>query len=524
MQERGWLARAERGAGIVMTVAACALQLVVWSSAGALWRDEVVTVTIAGEPTVGRLWGDLVYESSPALVHFLLRGWIGLGLGDSDAGLRAFGALVGIGVLAALWADARLLGFRAPLVSLATFALCGLTMRATASLRAYGVGIVCVLLAFGLVWRLIEAPSARRFVAASAIMVLAVQALYQNAFLVLAICAGGALVALGMRRPWRVAAVGGAGLVAASSLVVYAGTLHRLGELKTLYPHRVPLSQMGAVLVAALADGGAVMPWVWAALAAGALGVAVRTRGGRVAFAGLTAVAAVGAFLCWLRILGFPTQPWYYLPLIAIVAVALDTILAAAPVVRLCVALAIFALAGRAAFDGAGIRQTNVDLLAQKLESVPADDVIVVHPWYCGASFQRYYRGRAAWATLPPLGDQRLQRLDLFRDFMTAAAPIAPVVDAMGAALRGGHRVWLVGSLPFLEQGQTPPALRPAPDPTWGWDHDAYADIWGAQAAYFLQTNAHAVGVVPVVAGQPVNPLEDLPLVVAEGWRTPAAP
>jgi hypothetical protein len=63
--------------------------------AGPLWRDEVNTLVVATQPTLGELWARLDTESFPLLLFALLRAWCAAGLGQCDPGLRAFGLLFG---------------------------------------------------------------------------------------------------------------------------------------------------------------------------------------------------------------------------------------------------------------------------------------------------------------------------------------------------------------------------------------------------------------------------------------------
>ncbi len=425
-----WLRRAEWCAGLLLTALACHLHATVLSHAGGLWRDEVVSFNIAASPTFGKLWSDLTFESAPGLFHVLLRIWLRLGGDVSDLGLRLFGCLIGLGVLGALWVDARLLGYRVPLISLALFALPALSVRTTDAIRPYGVGMLCALLAFGLIWRVVEASSARRVLLATLAAVLSVQALFQNVFLLLAVCLGGMTVAARHRLWTRAAQVGGLGLAATMSLTIYLEVVRRKAAFKELVPFHLDLARIREVFAIALADGADFMLWIWIALAAAAVVVAIHAAwqpartaaqaaaGDRLTFAMVAAVSALVGWVVWLKILNLPTQPWYYLPLMAVLAVALDAVFGVHPatalrVSRLCLAIVVAALVHANAVAGAKVRQTNVDLIAAELRSVGEQDLILVYPWYCGATFSRYYAGRARWTTLPPLEDQRLQRLDL---------------------------------------------------------------------------------------------------------------
>ena len=127
-------------------------------------------------------------------------------------------------------------------------------------------------------------------------------------------------------------------------------------------------------------------------------------------------------------------------------------------------------------------RQTNIDLVAARLEEASAaSDLVVVMPWYLGVSFERYYRASAPWMSVPAIADHKLQRYDLFKAQMQASEPLAPVFAAMERTLRSGNRVWLVGQLMFPQPGGTAPRLAPAPDPGAGWNEGAYLTSWMVQ-------------------------------------------
>jgi hypothetical protein len=308
-----------------------------------------------------------------------------------------------------------------------------------------------------------------------------------------------------------------------------------MGELRPLLAPGVTFARLSRVFLTALSDGGSFMPLVWLALAAGLLAVSLRAQfvpgvsedqrrfRDLALFAAVTAAAALAGFLAWLKAMGMPAQPWYFLPLLAPLAVLLDAVFAAAPgakAVRLSVAAAAALLVTGGAVRGVQARQTNIDLLAGQLEKLSVKgDLVLVDPWYCGATFSRYYKGAAAWTTLPPLADQTLQRVELVKEYMAAEKPIEPVLLKIGAALRAGNRVWVVGDLPILRPVQPPPDLPPAPAGAWGWNHGVYSQVWAAQAAYFIQTKSLRARPLNVPPGGPVNRYENLPLIEVEGWK-----
>jgi hypothetical protein len=243
-------------------------------------------------------------------------------------------------------------------------------------------------------------------------------------------------------------------------------------------------------------------------------------------FAILALVLGIAAQLLFQELLGYTPRAWYDLPLLALVACALEPLVAAlcrTPLARLArVALAIALAAAMLPYElpRLRLRMTNADLVARRLASVAApDDLVLVSPWYYGVSFDRYYRGPASWMTLPDLPEHGIHRYDLVKAKLAAAHPIDDVLAAAQRTLSGGHRVWLVGQLRLPPPGQAPPVLPPAPASPDGWHDFPYVQSWALQLGAMLRAHAGALARVPVPSPDPVSPLEDMTLAVAAGWR-----
>ena len=146
--------RLEWGVAAVAVLLILCFHFVFWLRAGALWRDEVNTLQMATWPSVREICDSLQYDSFPLFSSLALPrlGSQPTG-GETDFGLRAFGFIVGIAILAALWLDARLKGISVPLLSMPLFALSPLVIRFGDSIRPYGLGIVFLLAASGLIWK-----------------------------------------------------------------------------------------------------------------------------------------------------------------------------------------------------------------------------------------------------------------------------------------------------------------------------------------------------------------------------------
>jgi len=232
------------------------------------------------------------------------------------------------------------------------------------------------------------------------------------------------------------------------------------------------------------------------------------------------------AFGGFLFLLGYAPRPWYYLPLLALVAAALEPLLA-----ELCraewaalsrVVLAVVLAAALVGFELPRLRErmTNADLVAGRLAATAAGgDLVLVSPWYFGVSFDRYYRGPAGWTTVPELADHRIHRYDQLKARLASPQPIADVLERVRRALSGGHRVWLAGRLRLPPAGEPPPHLPPAPATRTGWQDTPYVDSWSLQLGAFLRDHAAALETIPVPCTDPVSDREDLSLAVARGWH-----
>src|SRR5262249_34852683 len=149
---------------------------------------------------------------------------------------------------------------------------------------------------------------------------------------------------------------------------------------------------------------------------------------------GTSLILATASFAIVLKLAALPTQPWYYVALMAYSVVCLETIFFAAwhwarPAAMI---LAVVTIALTFLFELPSVicRQTNVDLIASDLsKEVTPNDYVIVYPWYCGVAFQRYYKAAASWTTLPPLEDQGVHRVDLLMAKMQTKDPMAPVID-----------------------------------------------------------------------------------------------
>jgi hypothetical protein len=169
------------------------------------------------------------------------------------------------------------------------------------------------------------------------------------------------------------------------------------------------------------------------------------------------------------------------------------------------------------------VRQTNIDLIARRLESLARDgDLIVLSPWNYGITFRHYYHQKTLSATLPPVEDLRFHRCDIVKREMMSPAPIAPVLQKMSETLRAGNTVWVVGHLIRIPPGRQPLEVPPGYDGPDGFVGGPFYLAWMEQAGFFVQTHAINVEGVPLPLPQPIMHYESPELTSIRGWRSDA--
>jgi hypothetical protein len=407
-------------------------------------------------------------------------------------------------------------------------------------MRAYGFGILLSLLTCALLWRFTEKPRAVRFIAAALAAVASVQVLYYNAVVLLAFCAG-AFAVCACRRAWRNAtAVVLIGLLAAISLAPYANTIREASSWNWLV--KIPsytVTRFWQGVAETLSLGGSWLPAVWV----GSLGLAVSVGVGAVRFPKrfklaeadrevilfslVALLVGIPGLFVFLRILSYPTNPWYYLSLLAVAAVCMDAIFGALSsrrwrIVRLALVVIIATATFRPTQRAVQSRLTNVDLVASQVERIARPgDVILVAPWLYGVSFTRYYHGTAEWTTVPPLELRGFHRYDLLLRLMRLPDQTLPAqfaTDRAAKALQSGHRVFVAGELSSPEPGVQPKVLPPAPARA-SWSDGQHEGQWYLMVSQFLTQHSIKESWIPLPPVGAVNPYEDLLLKQVEGWK-----
>jgi hypothetical protein len=531
------------------------LLLLTAMNAGPLWRDEVNTANLAQMPSLKEFWNNMPYESFPPLWPLLLRGCGLLGLAGSDTSIRVLGLLVGLGILASLWATSRWMGARAPILSIALLGSLPAFIFIIGANRAYGLASCLLVLSFGTIWRMVELPSRRRVFWAGLTCFLFVHCVYYDVIFLCAILAGGAVVVI-QRRQWKtLLALVVIGALCCSSLAIYLPIIHQgsayvpMNQIPDLdyswYWHQIG----NAVTARSSAQEGGFNRFailVWGGLVLGGLVSAlfmqrvrdrqlqnheasvsnsVGTRADRALFSVVSMSLGIAVYLTFLLKLQYPTQSWYYVEMLCLCAVAFDGIFGANwPALRPWGLLRIGFMAGMivwmagAAWEESHTRRSNVDLIAAALSQKASErDLIVVQTAWEGITFNRYYHGRAHWVTVPPLESHEVHRNDLVFVQMKSPDPMSAVLREVTNTLRAGNSVWIVGGMANYHPHQLPP--RPDPHSEW-WQ--PYMLYWSNEVMLVLQEHAMQEQALKITANAPVNHLETLPVVQFRGYKEKA--
>lgn len=500
-----WNPALEWLAASLLTVAAIVLHVVVFRSAGGLWRDEINSTNLAAMQTLAEVWKHIEYDSFPIFWVLVLRCWQAI-IGDGDTGYRILGMCVGLACVAALWRATRRMINGPPLISLALVGLSPIMLRFGDSLRAWGFGILWMWLMMTAVWDYSREPSGRRWLWAAIIGVLSVQASYYNAFMLFAAAMGGCTVCLA-RRDWKtIAGILGAGVLAAVSLLPYYAPIARHRSWVILVEKELTYSELLEKWEAALNAAGSDISRVWMALCVLAIGGGLirwvwqdkRQPGSRdvALFSVVAMVVGSALYLVLLQQMHRITESWYFLTWMAFAGLLADVALGSLSgsrswirLARWSAAVAIGVYVWPVDWRETHIRHSNVDLIAKYLsEASRPKDLVAVLNWEQGITFQRYYHGQAPWLTVPDIAEHRIHRYDLVKEKMEHPLSIDDTIAIGLRTLDSGGRVWIVGDPSVHPSGSF--KLPPPPLPDTGWHSAQYAIVWNQDFKFQLFTRA----------------------------------
>jgi hypothetical protein len=526
----------------IITLAVVGFHFYFLLHAGGCWRDEVNLLNVATQHAIA----EMTHDSFPLLMPLLVKIWTALGLGAADINLRLLGTLIGLGGLGALWLAAWTARRSPPLIGLVLFALNSTAITFGDELRAYGLGSLMIALLFAAAVYFLKQPSAKRAMLTALFAVLAVQSLFHNAVLVGAICLGAAAVCARRKNFCGAIQILGAGFVAAVSLLPYVQNFVAGRETVAVLRTGFSWPRFFHELETSVGFPWAQFAFVWALLALAVIFLAAKnfknkppensTEEISVAdvqlFAGATLLFAIAGFLGFLWLTALPGQPWYFLPLMILVAVCFDAVFAGCSCPKQCFFIAAvattFFISLPVVKRDLNYRFTNLDGWAAALTSeAKPGDFAVVTPWFTGITFAHYFHGAMPWTTLPPLTDHTSHRYDQVQAQMKTPNAIAPVLGKISATLRAGQRIWLVCPADFVKQSlaaSASPADLPAPPlPQTGWLDEPYSATWTMQAIHFLARHGKSFRQIPAPdAGQRIA--ENSGLFVIEGWNDATNP
>jgi len=221
---------------------------------------------------------------------------------------------------------------------------------------------------------------------------------------------------------------------------------------------------------------------------------------------------------------------WHYAPFIALIGIVVEVGIRSPRHVdwisftRLVVSCLIIVFSVQPIWKLAHERRTKLDLVSSVLaREAGAYDLVLLAPHYLSQGFHYHYKGQAEWTTLPSLPKEEGSTVvdySNIRKLMAMPGGVEPTLSRIRDTLAAGHRLWIVGGgVIFLPPKTLPPYLPPAPQLKSGWNSAPYIRAWSMQVGYFIQTHGDRLSIFPVPVDQPVNGLEDIPLLLVMGWR-----
>jgi hypothetical protein len=527
------LERIEWACAILLSATVLFLLIIRTTHAGALWRDECDSVQLAQMPRFADLLANLHYTAFPILFPITVRGYIAL-FGAGDFALRCFGLAVGIAFIIAAWFYSLRTSRQPPLVLLGLIGLNTNFLTAGTWVRGYGIGSVLIVITTTVAFPLLQQVTTRRLVTVLLAGLVASQFLFFDGALMPAILLPVAVILFLRGELKSGLLVICVGLVIAITYVPYILSIFfDVSRWAIILGEPVSLNWILKELDYASGTPSYFTRWAWLVVLSGAVGGAIwrlcQKKSGAerhvLLFGLLATVVSIASYGALMSVTHKQPLQRYYLVLFCFLACITDLLVATLSrftivrFARIALVLSLTVVQPFAEWSMIISRETNIDILAQRLEKEAGpNDVIVVNTWSRALSFSRYYHGSARWLTVPQISERRIHRYDLLQAKMTEFFPLNDLEQAMAAALKTGNRVWLVGEFRDAVSARRPLTLAPAPDPKFGWRSGVYSYAWAQQLFVFVRRHVEKMDVV--VQPQPlVNPNENSALIVAEGWE-----
>lgn len=496
--------------------------------AGGYWRDEANSVQLASWPGVSENWRAVWLDAHPVGYALLLKPFLLGGL-DHVAWLRWLGFAMAVLIFGTIWGIAYDITRRPPTAVFALIALNHYEVRFLGSLRPYGFATWLLLLLFWRWYRFAqpETDGKKSEIPWDCLLLgaLVVNFLYASAVPVAVLGSGATLIVWRCRG--RRAGMGSllALALGLAPLVLYVPALARARYWAALQGYRAPTwGPLQGAISEVIETENTPLRWVWMALFGAVLPISIymilrgSNRAKRAAIFWCLGGACLAGMAGLLYVGKTFTAAWYFVPALALFAVsgqiALGTLAEqnrGASWVAVVVAVLLAAVTVPRALPLLKLRQTNVDLMAAKLDGeVQAKDLVIVANPLFGVSFNLYYRGAAPWETIPPLSDHRIHRFDLIRRETGQPDVMTPLLRRTAQVLQNGGTLYLVGGVRYVEA---------KPDPARAFDFDVPLADWTNELAAMLGQHAGEAKTYRVEGDLPMMPLEQPPLIVVRGWR-----
>ncbi len=492
------------------------------------------TIHLANQPSYSELLKHLHLDSAPALYPSVLRLWSSIHFEQQDIGLRLLGFILTLVTLGIIWTNVQSLTSCPPILTLTLLGCHGIVLDTLGSIKPYGLGLVFILLAINAFWKVITSERLSTFFYATAISILAVQTLYQNAVFVF-ILAVAAISVKCFTRNWkgaiRIALVG---FLTVLSLLPYIGILKESQEWRHLNTIDLNTEVLLTSISTLFSHRNSRLLIIWVVIIVGGLFAAIRIffmaprtrylspQKALMLYVLLAMSGGIVGYILFLKMAGRMVQPWHAALLLALVAYCLEVIYAQTLILRWCrlgIAFLTVIILIPNSLSYVSYRRTNIDLIAHYLEKVAnKDDFIIVNPWFCGITFKQYYRGDTGWTTVPPIKDLSIHRYDLFKEQMMLSEPLNPILSAIEKTLKRGNSVWFVDNLNFLSQNNDLSKLPLIPKSKMVPEDVAYSMIWTVQVSHYIRNHSTHTEKVLLPLNQEIN-FEKLEISMLRGWH-----
>ncbi len=450
-----------------------------------LCEDETCAVGLTYHPSM------IGYDSYPL-------GWISVlrlarAVGTGDTWFRFVGLMVQLGIWAALYGYSRTVKC-VPAITAAAFMLIPATINWTCTVRAWGFGILTLIVLYDFTERYLDNRS--RWWQLCLAAVVAAQSTYYNCIALFCIFVT-AMLWFKDKRPGLLLA----GVLSALTMLPYLPAM--LNENRLYHDLKVDFTINHYVQKLAETCNFGSCGSVWLVILTVML-VALLPAWRTVAVnpnikweLSLLALMPV-VYFAFLHHLAYATSVWYYLPLVCVVCLTLDKLVQGTIILVLCALVLL--LNASAAWRASAFAQSNNRPVTDYLRAnVRPEDWVVVAPWEAGEQINYYLTNRCHTLVIPETFDLREQyvtRHDEEQRFMAAWAE--PNIDfaryTLDNQIYQKHRVFLVSNIDWSrKQGPAPTVpelMRALPNRTKSF---YWSVIMNAQLANYIQgcvTNA----------------------------------